>query len=211
MKTWLLIPLVMFIAVAGYQFGYYRAKLESSEADKVRVAGAMDKQPASSETDAERIGDLLNANVIASVEAAETAAAPTQRSAEFMAEEVAPTQESVEAVKAGSETRKKMRETHSDWADNFDENEQNFESATQLADFFTLHPDGENVYLHSIQCDDAQCQLVGQFEGEHQRFESIINEMKEQPWWEYSGTSSNTSSDGSRTHFILHLTSARAL
>ena len=211
MKTWLLIPLVMFIAVAGYQFGYYRAKLESSEADKVRVAGAMDKQPASSETDAERIGDLLNANVIASVEAAETAAAPTQRSAEFMAEEVAPTQESVEAVKAGSETRNKMRETHSDWADNFDENEQNFESATQLADFFTLHPDGENVYLHSIQCDDAQCQLVGQFEGEHQRFESIINEMKEQPWWEYSGTSSNTSSDGSRTHFILHLTSARAL
>lgn len=211
MKTWLLIPLVMFIAVAGYQFGYYRAKLESSEADKVRVAGAMDKQPASSETDAERIGDLLNANVIASVEAAETAAAPTQRSAEFMAEEVAPTQESVEAVKAGSETRKKMRETHSDWADNFDENEQNFEAATQLADFFTLHPDGENVYLHSIQCDDAQCQLVGQFEGEHQRFESIINEMKEQPWWEYSGTSSNTSSDGSRTHFILHLTSARAL
>ncbi|WP_218311222.1 hypothetical protein [Alteromonas antoniana] len=210
MKTWLLIPLVMFIAVAGYQFGYYRAKLESSEADKVRVAGAMDKQPASSETDAERIGDLLNANVIASVEAAETAAAPTQRSAEFMAEEVAPTQESVEAVKAGSETRKKMRETHSDWADNFDENEQNFEAATQLADFFTLHPDGENVYLHSIQCDDAQCQLVGQFEGEHQRFESIINEMKEQPWWEYSGTSSNTSSDGSRTHFILHLTSARA-
>ena len=211
MKTWLLIPLVMFIAVAGYQFGYYRAKLESSEADKVRVAGAMDKQPASSETDAERIGDLLNANVIASVEAAETAVAPTQRSAEFMAEEVAPTQESVEAVKAGSETRKKMCETHSDWADNFDENEQNFEAATQLADFFTLHPDGENVYLHSIQCDDAQCQLVGQFEGEHQRFESIINEMKEQPWWEYSGTSSNTSSDGSRTHFILHLTSARAL
>ena len=211
MKTWLLIPLVIFIAVAGYQFGYYRAKLESSEADKVRVAGAMEKQPVSSEADAGSIGDLLNANVIASVEAAETAVAPTQRSAEFMAEEVAPTQESVEAVKAGSETRKKMRETHSDWADNFDENEQNFEAATQLADFFTLHPDGENVYLHSIQCDDAQCQLVGQFEGEHQRFESIINEMKEQPWWEYSGTSSNTSSDGSRTHFILHLTSARAL
>lgn len=211
MKTWLLIPLVIFIAVAGYQFGYYRAKLESSEADKVRVADAMEKQATNAGAAAENIGDLLSANVISSVEAAETAGAPTQTPAGTMTEEVTPTRKSVEAVMAGSETRKEMRDAHSDWADNFDENEQNFEAATQLADFFTLHPDGENVYLHSIQCDDAQCQLVGQFEGEHQRFESIVNEMKDQPWWEYSGTSSNTSSDGNRTHFILHLTSARAL
>ncbi len=150
MKTWLLIPLVIFIAVAGYQFGYYRAKLESSEADKVRVADAMEKQATNAGAAAENIGDLLSANVISSVEAAETAGAPTQTPAGTMTEEVTPTRKSVEAVMAGSETRKEMRDAHSDWADNFDENEQNFEAATQLADFFTLHPDGENVYLHSI-------------------------------------------------------------
>ena len=209
MKTWLLIPLVMFIAVAGYQFGYYRAKLESSEADKARVVGAMEKQAARPQTEGDNIGDLLSANVISSVEAAETTEAVTYATATPEAHNNGQTRSTVEAVMAGSEERKELFAEQSAWADDFDENEQDFEAATQLADFFTLHPDGEKVYLHSIQCDGEQCQLIGQFEGEHQRFESIINEMKEQPWWEYSGTSSNTSSDGSLTHFVLHLTAAR--
>ncbi|WP_414828786.1 hypothetical protein [Alteromonas sp. H39] len=208
MKTWVLIPLVIFIAVAGYQFGYYRAKLETSEADKVRVASAMETK-ARPMTKADDIADVLSANVISTVKAAETINAIPSSADMEVAEEIAPAQKSVEAVMAGSVTRKEQHDAQSDWADNFDENEQNFEAATQLADFFTLHPDGDNVYLHSIQCDDAQCQLIGQFEGEHQRFESIINEMKEEPWWAYSGTSSSTSSDGNRTHFVLHLKSER--
>lgn len=211
MKTWVLIPLVVFIAVAGYQYGYYHAKLESSEANKVRVADAMEQQSKPQTAD-DHIGEMLSANVIGAVEAAETAV-PTRPNAdtrESMGTEAAgQVQEVVSTVMKGSDSRKQMHEEQSDWADNFDDSVQDFESATQLADFFTLHPEGEHVYLHSIQCDGEQCRLIGQFEGSHQVFERIINEMKQQPWWEYSGTSSNTSSDGNLTHFILHLTTER--
>lgn len=211
MKTWVLIPLVVFIAVAGYQFGYYRAKLESSEADKVRVADAMEQQTKPRAAN-DHIEELLSANVIGSVEAAETALPTLSDNTTNDAaglDEPGQVEGVVSAVMEGSESRKQMQSEQSEWADNFDESEQDFEAATQLADFFTLHPEGENVYLHSIQCDEEQCQLIGQFEGSHQVFEDIINEMKQQPWWEYSGTSSNTSSEGNLTHFILHLSTGR--
>ena len=37
MKTWILVQLVGFIAVAGYQFGFYRGKLVASAAEKARI------------------------------------------------------------------------------------------------------------------------------------------------------------------------------
>lgn len=37
MKNWILVLLVGFIAVAGYQFGFYRGKLVASAAEKARI------------------------------------------------------------------------------------------------------------------------------------------------------------------------------
>lgn len=209
MKAWVLIPLVAFIAVAGYQFGYYRAKLESRDADKVRAVSTTNaKSQSRSRTggvDASPASDAVASETAPVASAA--LLARTSDNGEAQKPQAEPVQASVDALMASSTSQRQMQREQSDWADSFDYDEQNYAAATQLADFFTLHPEGDNVYLHSIQCDTGQCQLIGQFEGPHQRFEAIINELKQQPWWEYSGTSSNTTSDGGQTHFLLHLTS----
>lgn len=43
MKPWLVIIIVLFIAVAGYQFGYYHGKLTRSNAEKHRLNSVLER------------------------------------------------------------------------------------------------------------------------------------------------------------------------
>ncbi|QJR81378.1 hypothetical protein CA267_011615 [Alteromonas pelagimontana] len=219
MKSWVLIPLVVFIAVAGYQFGYYRAKLENSDVDKLRISEVMEK------------GEASFMNVVqAPLQAAElpqdmdtVAPAPptvnTTLSTDSTGEHITADPlanaavaeqpsliKSVEVLHEAAKAEREQRLSRKAFADTFDESQLDLVAATQITDFFELHPKGEKLYLHSVQCDGSECQLIGQFEGNHEDFDAIVVEMKTSDWWKYSGISSNTTSDGAITHFILHLT-----
>lgn len=53
MKPLILLPLVLFIAIAGYQFGYYQAKLTYSEQVKARQQVEDDKRAAQRQQEAQ--------------------------------------------------------------------------------------------------------------------------------------------------------------
>ncbi|NMH60919.1 hypothetical protein [Alteromonas ponticola] len=208
MKVWMLIPLVIFIAIAGYQFGYYHAKIDISDAKKALLSD-------NTNSDTENV---LADNVVHKVAAAEIPAG----SQSFLQNEKAdgkqflddaePTSVDTNAGDVIARLEQSARETaarkqaHDEFVDNYQDEDLDIEIATHITDFFALHPEGDQVYFHHVRCDTAQCQLVGQFDGKHQGFEKMLEEMKKQDWYTFGGTSSNVNSDDEQTHFILHLT-----
>ncbi len=205
MKVWTLIPLVIFIAIAGYQFGYYHAKIDISDAKKALL------------TDNESIKPrpVIADNVVLKASAAEIPAstqkilATKKSQANQVADEIEqvdPVHNTVAKLEEASRDQSNRAQALDRFVENYDDSDLDMEIATQITDFFALHPDGQKVYFHHVRCDTLQCQLVGQFDGDHGRFEEMLNEMKQQDWYSFGGTSSNTSSDDSETHFVIHLT-----
>lgn len=87
----------------------------------------------------------------------------------------------------------------------YDENELDLQSQTNLTDFLQLHEASDLIDLHQIACTYQECQLLGQYRGEHQQWSDIIEQMKEQDWWDYQGTSSSSSTHDGMTYFNLYI------
>ncbi|MCW8109170.1 hypothetical protein OPS25_11740 [Alteromonas ponticola] len=204
----MLIPLVIFIAIAGYQFGYYHAKIDISDAQKVRLSENSNKESP----------NVLADKVVHKVSAAEIPAQSqkilqTKKTANYsVADETesAPISAGAGGVidrieKASAEDADRNKQ-YDEFVENYRDEDLDMELATQLTDFFSLLPDGQNVYFHHVRCNTSQCQLVGQFDGDHKRFSEMIEELQQQDWYSFGGTSSNINSDKTQTHFILHLT-----
>ncbi|MCW8090778.1 hypothetical protein [Alteromonas sp. ASW11-130] len=207
MKVWMLTPLVIFIAIAGYQFGYYHAKIEISDAQKARLA--------SSNEESDR---LLADKVVHKVTAAEIPASAqkilvNKKSSDHPQNEKPSAKDTpsnvegvIDKVAKTSQHQFESNKAMEDFVDNYRDEGSDIEIATQITNFFTQHLDGDKVYFHHVRCDARQCNLVGQFDGKDQDFATMMEKMKQQDWYPFGSTSSNTSSDDSQTHFILHLT-----
>ncbi len=85
----------------------------------------------------------------------------------------------------------------------FSEDDEDWQAKTNFTDFLQLHENAHLIELHKIICSTARCQLIGQFEADHKKWEEVINEMKEQDWWNYTGTSSSSSTRDGVTYFNL--------
>lgn len=88
-----------------------------------------------------------------------------------------------------------------EFEENFDHNDSDWQAQTNFTDFLQLHDDAPLIDLQKIICSQAQCQLIGQFDGEHEGWENILEQMRGQAWWDYTGTSSSTTSRDGVTYF----------
>ncbi|RDV25620.1 hypothetical protein DXV75_10060 [Alteromonas aestuariivivens] len=210
MKTWTLLPLVVFIAIAGYQYGYYHAKLELSEADKKRISIVVDDSSLSGMTSQRKEFGVQAAELPAQLSALEV-----DGRVEASASSASPTEAGIVSERALQIAGERSAEPVSD-SENSDgtetgtnDNEQDLAAATQLLDFLQLHPEAEHWNLHSVKCEAGECQLIGEFQGPPETFMSVLREMQLQSWWRYAGASSNTTASGATTHFVLSLTQSR--
>ncbi|MDF2180396.1 hypothetical protein P2G88_19225 [Aliiglaciecola sp. CAU 1673] len=88
-----------------------------------------------------------------------------------------------------------------DWQDQ----EEDWQMQTQISDFLALHPKAAQIQLHSTRCNTKGCQLVGKAEFDHKVWDAVLEEMKVADWWDFTGTTSHSSSDGDNTKFVLYL------
>ena len=87
----------------------------------------------------------------------------------------------------------------------FSEHDQDYERQVQFTDFLLLHEQADKIDLHKILCATDKCQLIGQFDGDHKKWEGVMEEMKQQDWWDYTGTSSSSSTRDGVTYFNLFI------
>lgn len=87
----------------------------------------------------------------------------------------------------------------------FDEHDRDLEAQNHLTDFLQLHQDSPLIELHKIDCTQAECQLLGQYAGEHEKWSDIVEQMQQQDWWQYRGTSSSSSTHDGVTYFNLYI------
>lgn len=92
-----------------------------------------------------------------------------------------------------------------DFAENYSEDDLDWQAKTNITDFLQLHEDAERIDLQKIICDERRCQLIGQYGGEHQHWEAVLKAMREQDWWDYTGTSSSSYSEDEQTYFNVFL------
>lgn len=96
---------------------------------------------------------------------------------------------------------------HSDLRNNFAETfspeDEDWQAKTQFTDFLQLHEHADLITLHKILCSTDRCQLIGQFDAQHKQWETVIDDMKKQDWWTYTGTSSSSSTRDGVTYFNL--------
>lgn len=91
----------------------------------------------------------------------------------------------------------------------FDEHDRDLEAQNHLTDFLQLHQDSHLIELHKIACSSEECQLLGQYDGDHEKWSDIVAQMQEQDWWQYKGTSSSSSSHDGVTYFNLFIDKGR--
>jgi hypothetical protein len=92
-----------------------------------------------------------------------------------------------------------------EFAKHFTENDSDWQAKTNITDFLQLHEDVERIDLQKIICDERRCQLIGQYAGQHQNWQAVLDAMREQDWWDYTGTSSSSQSDNEQTYFNVYL------
>ncbi|GAC13646.1 hypothetical protein [Aliiglaciecola lipolytica] len=102
---------------------------------------------------------------------------------------------------ARTQTDKKKRE----FEQSFSANDANLTAQNQISDFLALHKNADLIELHQLDCDNSRCQLIGEYAGEHQEWGKVISAMREMDWWDYSGTSSSSTSKNGKTYFHVFL------
>ncbi|MCC2617704.1 hypothetical protein LJ739_15740 [Aestuariibacter halophilus] len=83
----------------------------------------------------------------------------------------------------------------------FNEHERDLQAETYFSDFLRLHDDRDAIDLQKIQCNADACQLIGQFDGEHDKWDAVLEQMRAQDWWHYKGTSSTSATRDGVTYF----------
>lgn len=91
----------------------------------------------------------------------------------------------------------------------FSEGDEDWQAKTNFTDYLQLHEQAHLITLHKILCSTERCQLIGQFDAEHKQWEQVIQGMKEQDWWIYTGTSSSSSTRDGVTYFNLFVDKAK--
>lgn len=101
------------------------------------------------------------------------------------------------------------QKAHTDMRQKFEQQyaaeDEDWQAKTNFTDYLQLHENADLILLHRIICTSQQCQLIGQFNGEHQQWKTILDGMEVQDWWNYSGTSSSSSTRDGVTYFNVYV------
>lgn len=93
----------------------------------------------------------------------------------------------------------------SSFEQNFTEQDRDWLVQTQVSDFLQLHDKAAQIHLHKLDCSEQRCQMLGQFDGDHQMWASVLKEMQQQDWWSFTGTSNTSSTENATTYFNVFL------
>ena len=115
-------------------------------------------------------------------------------------------EETGQMILDASDASRQRREEEELFEEEFESENADWESQTQISDFLTLHEQSHLVDLQSLKCDDRRCQLIGQFDSQHEEWGEIVEQMSDQDWWEFTGTSSSSTTRDGKTYFVLTLT-----
>lgn len=206
LKPWMWLAFSVFIAIASYQVGFNRGKLANMDADKQRLTTLIERE-VNSKTPV--VNDKPPTGISEAIDA-DGESESLLTNSQDVEETVSPLENTVVELEKSAEAGRETRDAQRDFVDNYDYTQLNEEAATHFEDFFALQPNGDKVDLQSLRCDDKQCQLIGQYNGPHDELGAMIDAMREQDWWNYTGTSSSTQSDNNVTHFVLFLQRANA-
>ncbi|MCU7554622.1 hypothetical protein OCL06_08420 [Alteromonas sp. ASW11-19] len=201
MKTWHLLPLVIFIGIAGYQFGYYRAKLADSPSVQV-------PQDTLSDNSIEALDEALTAvPVVASASAARPAdrapVASYSGSAPLQIQAVADTVRRIrQANPDASQIRVPLSEDGSEWLTT---GEADLTTRGRLARYFADHASAGQVAFHAMHCEQTRCLLIGESDGDSEQWGKLLGGLKEQPDWRQATIKTYTSQHNQHTYFLTEL------
>ena len=128
---------------------------------------------------------------------------PTAQQANAQYEQADELQETGQQLQRMAQEQRQHLDQRTAFEQSFSSEQEDWQAKTRFTDFLQLHPNAANVELHKIFCSSRQCQLIGQFEGQHDGWEAMIEDMKQQDWWDYQGTSSTSSTRDGITYFTL--------
>lgn len=99
-------------------------------------------------------------------------------------------------------------ERHKDFVDETEDIGWSLEKEQQIISFIQGHPRGAEINLQLVKCKSSSCEVYGSTYSQDAKALSVINdEMRSQPWWSFSGssTSSNSGEDGKSIFVIILL------
>ena len=218
-KTGLLLIWVVSVAVSGvvgYQLGSAPDALPLSE----NVTTTRDSNPVEL-TQHQRIDEPET--IASDTEALSQMSAPSPSSTVKSTEKPAEASEELDRRQKGerleqlgeafSEAQQQTldhNELRKNFEREFDEHDRDLEAQNHFTDFLQLHQDSPLIELHKIDCTQAECQLLGQYAGEHEKWSDIVEQMQQQDWWQYRGTSSSSSTHEGVTYFNLYIDKGRS-
>ena len=61
------------------------------------------------------------------------------------------------------------------------------EADTELAlsHFFASHPTSSSFIFERIQCEQQQCELMGEYYGSESELTEVVTALEQEPWWHY--------------------------
>lgn len=84
-----------------------------------------------------------------------------------------------------------------------DESSDDYVLRAQIEDFIDLHRFDEDITLRFSQCGHKQCQIIGTYGISNRDFDDFLNEMRQQDWWNFSGTSSHLNEENGIGNFVV--------
>lgn len=150
MKPWVYIALLIFIAVAGYQFGHYQNMLATSDKAKAQLFKDVQDEPTKPAVKVETPA------VRPSVKTMDEPVGQTLRDWEDSRDTLTQMSAAVASVPLRlNATEQKLKQ------------------------YFTLHPDAETLLLHSVRCELKGCELTGQFEGSGEELQKLVEPLRQ--------------------------------
>ncbi|MDO6568542.1 hypothetical protein Q4561_15830 [Alteromonas sp. 1_MG-2023] len=184
MKPWVVIVLILFIAVTGYQFGYYHGKLAGFNVEKERLNTVLERS---------RTTESSNLRVIkATPQMSGEAVPPEQEVDEQDAMETASVSPVMDAPEYAEPpitepvlTEPVLNEASSVASMSATHSLSDFEAQNEITEFLAFHPSSQKLTLNSFQCTQSECEFTGEYSGSHAGFERMLEDLKAQSWWQF--------------------------
>lgn len=201
MKTWHLLPLVIFIGVAGYQFGYYRAKLADSPTAQAPLDALTDNTM-------DALDEALPpVPVVASASAARPAdhapVAPATHAAPL------PREGTIDIVRRivkdnpdAGEIAVPLNAEGTEWQG---AGEAELTTRGQLAELFAAHTLSRQVDFYAMHCEPDRCLLIGEASGQADQWLSLLESLQVQPAWPFQTGQTYTTQHNLHTDFLTEL------
>lgn len=199
--TWMLVLLCSAVS------GWVGFQLGSAGSDKALAEQDVASAPTKLQPNPSDDGMQVNPTAPTPADVAQHQALPAQKDEVGYQEQTvdAPNREPELPVAAEQAAERNAYREHIDQRQAFNrafsEQQQDVDREVAVSDFFYLHDKAHQIELHKVMCATDKCQILGTFEGGHDAWETIMEDLQGTDWWDYTGTSSSSNTHDGVTHF----------